>query len=119
MPGSDRPYAPSWRRYRNQSRAFWLVFLLYIPGIAALNRALGPSRDNTTVIALAAFAVLILFAALGYRKFGLRCPRCGEPFFRRFDYRPWRMDWRERPFTRRCLHCGLPKWADRDPAKSH
>jgi peptidoglycan/LPS O-acetylase OafA/YrhL len=118
VPVGDGPYTPGWRRYRNLSRAFWLVFLLYIPVIGGVSRALRSSQDNATVIAVAAFAALILFATLGYQTFNLRCPRCGEAFSRRFDDRPWRMDWQHRPFTRRCLHCGLPKWADRDPAQS-
>jgi hypothetical protein len=112
VPGNDGPYAPAWRRYRRQSRAFWLVFVLYIPAIAALNRALvSAQRDNPTAIALAAFAGLVAFAAIGYRKWNFRCPRCGELFFHRFDDRAWRMDWQHRPWARRCLHCGLPKWA--------
>ena len=116
MPGNEGPYTPAWRRYRNQSRAFWLVFVLDIPALAALNRALASAQsDNTTTIALAAFAGLVAFAAIGYRNWNFRCPRCGELFFHRFDDRSWRMDWQHRPWARRCLHCGLPKWADRDP----
>ena len=54
---------------------------------------------------------MVLVAAIGYRKWNFACPRCGELFFRAFDARPWRQDWRHNPFARRCLHCGLPKWA--------
>ena len=46
------------------------------------------------------------------------CPRCGELFFRKFDDRPWRGAWQHNPFARRCMHCGLPKWAAVDPGPS-
>ena len=59
---------------------------------------------------------MIAFAIVGYQKSNFACPRCGKPFFRRFDDRPWRRSWVHNPFARRCMHCGLPKWSGRDPA---
>jgi len=40
-----------------------------------------------------------------YRSTKWRCPRCGEPFFRRGFLRTdiWAQE---------CVHCGLPKWTD-------
>ena len=87
----ERSYSGAWRRYRGWSWTFWLAFLGYLPGMALL--------------------WMVLVGAIGYRKFNFTCPRCGELFFRAFDPRPWRQDWRHNPFARRCLHCGLPKWA--------
>jgi len=39
------------------------------------------------------------------------CPRCGKPFH---YVARWYGKWNN-PFARRCVHCGLPKWADCDP----
>ena len=83
-PQGEGPYSTAWRRYRQWSWAFWIVFGLYLPGLAFVSRTLGWTR-------------------------------CGELFFRKFDARPWRADWQHNPFARRCTHCGLPKWATRDP----
>ena len=115
---ADRPYAAVWRRYRYWSWAFWLVFVAYLPALALLHRALGPMPESGSVIFVAALAWMIAFAVIGYRKGNFACPRCGELFFRKFDARPWRADWRHNPFARRCMHCGLPKWAPRDPNAS-
>ena len=56
----------------------------------------------------------VAFAVVGYIKTNFTCPRCGELFFHKFDARPWRRSYQHNPFARRCMHCGLPKWADRD-----
>jgi hypothetical protein len=112
---ADGPYSAAWRRYRWWNWAFWLVFVLYLPALAFASHALGWSRDGGNAIVVAAFVWMAAFAAIGYRKWNMACPRCGKLFFRRFDDRPWRADWRHNPFARRCMHCGLPKWADTPP----
>ena len=108
----DGPYAGVWRRYRRWSRAFWIIFLFFLPGMALINRALGPARASAaTVIFVVALVWMVAFAVAGYQKGNLQCPRCGELFFRRFDDRAWRRDWVYNPFARKCMHCALPKWA--------
>jgi hypothetical protein len=112
---SPGPYAAAWRSYRHWSRVFWIVFLFYLPALALLGRALSSRREGSgDTIFLAAFVWMITWAAIGYRKSNFSCPRCGELFFQKFDARPWRMSWQRNPFARRCMHCGLPKWAGQD-----
>ena len=110
-PQPDGAYASAWRGYARWSRAFWLVFVLYLPGVGFVSRALGLTRGDGTGVFIAAGVWMLAFAIIGYRKSNFRCPRCGELFFRRFDDRPWRRSWLYHPFARRCLHCGLRKWA--------
>ena len=113
---SNGPYSAAWRHYRLWSWAFWIGFVSYLPGLAFVSRALGWTRDgNSTAIFLTAFVWMLAWAAIGYQKSNFRCPRCGELFFNKFDNRPWRMAWQHNPFARRCVHCGLPKWAAQDP----
>ena len=84
--------------------------------MAAIARALRPVTDPSGfAIPAIAFVWMIVVAVAGYQKSNFLCPRCGKPFFRTFDDRPWRADWQRNPFARRCMHCGLPKWASRDP----
>jgi hypothetical protein len=113
----EGPYSAAWRRYRRYCRAFWIVFVLYLPALAFLNRALGPIRGRGTVIFCTAALWMVGFTIIGYQKSNFRCPRCGELFFRKFDDRPWRMGWQHNPFARRCMHCSLHKWAP-DPTGS-
>jgi uncharacterized membrane protein len=76
------PYSAAWRCYRQWSRAFWIVFVFYLPGLDLVSRALGWRRySNGAAIFLAAFVWMIAWAVIGYRKSNFSCPRCGEPFF--------------------------------------
>jgi hypothetical protein len=110
----EGPYSPAWRRYRRLSRTFWVLFLSFLPGVAVVSRLPAVPRGGDAVF-VAGLAWMIAFSAIGYAKWNLQCPRCGELFFHKFDDRAWRMSWRHNPFARRCMHCGLPKWAARDP----
>lgn len=38
------------------------------------------------------------------------CPRCHKWFF---------ATWYRNPFARKCVHCGLPKWANSEPPISN
>jgi hypothetical protein len=105
----DGPHAAAWRRYRRVSWAFWILFVFFLPGMAAINRAFGSAGGGAPVL-IAAPAWMIAFSVIGYQKSNFRCPRCGELFFRKFDDRAWRKVWVYNPFARRCMHCGLPKW---------
>lgn len=47
----------------------------------------------------------------GYRFFDWPCPRCGKPFLMDLPSR-------SNPAAKRCLHCGLPLGAGRDPSEA-
>jgi predicted RNA-binding Zn-ribbon protein involved in translation (DUF1610 family) len=107
---ADR-HAEAWGRYRRASRGFWILFVFFLPVMAATDRAfasLGYRRE--AVVFVIAPAWMLAFAVIGYRTWNFRCPQCGELFFHRFDDRPGRQGWIHNPFARRCPHCGLPKW---------
>jgi hypothetical protein len=108
------PYAAAWRAYRGWSRAFWLVFVTYLPALALSDHVVRRIYGDTanTITTVMAFVWMIAFVMTGYFKSNFACPRCGEMFFRTWDDRPWRAGWRSAPFARRCQHCGLSKWSD-------
>ena len=93
----------SWQNHRFWSRLSWVLFLgwpaniLVFPILYAINapEILG------YIWALAWMGALVI---VGNLAIGFRCPRCGEPFFR------W--SWGYNGFARKCVHCGLPKWAE-------
>src|SRR5262245_30811038 len=92
-------YSTAWIYYRRWSRVFWMVFVLYLPVLAVVGRALQSMPSANTLILFAALVWMIAFAVIGYHKWNFQCPRCGELFFRKFDNRPWRMDWQLNPFA--------------------
>lgn len=104
------PYAPAWREYRSLARLSWVLFLGYIPGVGLIWFLIGASFGYSTIGDVARTVVLItwMVAALvvSNRAARFRCPRCGKKFFSR--------TFSHNSFARRCVHCGLPKWASRD-----
>jgi hypothetical protein len=107
-------YVGAWRAYRWWARAFWLVFVGFLPGMSLFDRVVrrtaGDAANTATVVA--ALVWMLGFALAGYQKGNLACPRCGQSFFRTSDDRPWRQGWRSNPFARHCMHCGPAKWAE-------
>src|SRR3954469_15775571 len=90
-------YTRAWRQYARRRTA---VIGAIISGPALT--ATPPSV--ATVLGLVWLALCLWTTG---RLFSFRCPRCGNPFFFKFPQR--------NAFARRCLHCGLAKFADDDP----
>jgi Zn ribbon nucleic-acid-binding protein len=109
---SEADYSERWRELRRRRLIFWLWFLGYVPAVAAIVVMLffviyliGLPRswiDPAFYIIAGAWMVAILLAS--YRAMAFLCPRCHQPFFR-----TW---WYYNSFARKCVHCGLPKWAN-------
>src|SRR5579863_4507984 len=102
-------FSANWRRYRS-TRNTWLCILLVIlvgggTTIFWLDRAASVSPDVALVPFALGIAWLVAYPwgafVLGY----WHCPKCGERFFAK----AW---WFINIFTRKCVHCGLPKYAD-------
>jgi hypothetical protein len=100
-------YRRAWRSYR------WRLFLalfswgplpllaLVVPNTLLLGSEGHGLPDHVAVpIGL---SCLCLFGLFGVRLTLWKCPRCVEPFFYAGLLR--------NPFARKCMHCGLPKWA--------
>jgi uncharacterized Tic20 family protein len=80
-------YAAAWRDYRKHTIIFWIVFLSYIPGVAAIFLTIGPSLAALTGIKLdnigmmIALCWMVAFAIASFRMSQFRCPRCEKRFF--------------------------------------
>jgi|SRR3989442_11728337 len=100
---SVQNYESDWREYRRLVRRCLLIWLGYLPvcGLAAyVGAKLLDSFKPVFVVWLFWVGLLLYY---GNAVQGWRCPRCGEWFFR--------TSWINWPLARRCLHCGLPKYA--------
>jgi hypothetical protein len=101
---SDLDYSSQWEPYRRTRRMGLFLFLGYVPGVVIIGYPLSKlfgSQIPFEVVAICWFTTLGVFA-IWHRTF--RCPRCHNRFFIKTFYR--------NDFARKCLHCGLPLWAD-------
>ncbi|CAN5715463.1 hypothetical protein BH24ACI1_BH24ACI1_17420 [soil metagenome] len=99
-------YQKEWKEHRKRQKTFWLVILGYIP-IALLSLSLGYFYENNKIIGVASSSLwvvfLVIFVICGIRLQFWECPRCEHSF-----HRTW---WWNNIFSRKCLHCKLPKYA--------
>jgi hypothetical protein len=97
--------------------SFSAVFLSYMPGVLAIFFAIGLplSALTGTKPDYFGFAIASCWIAVcvvtGWRVALFSCPRCHKWFFATWWYR--------NPFARKCVHCGLPKWANSEPPISN
>jgi hypothetical protein len=100
------PYT-GWRAYRRRAWLFWAAFLGGIPYtiVGGWFTEIHGIRWVWWLL-MAWWGVSFFVTAL--RKGMFLCPRCGQEFFSRDGF--------GNTFARKCLHCGLPKWAE--PAAS-
>lgn len=96
-------YQVNWDRLRRLYRLEWIYFLLYFPGVAIVGFSLARLFHSQVPFMLTWVAYVIGSIILGNRLMAFRCPRCGKPFFQ--------ARWFHNSFTRRCVHCNLPKWS--------
>src|SRR5580698_10319874 len=107
-------YTQEWSELRRLRRQMFRVagagvaLLLVVPLDAYV------SRSVAKIVGLALLGcwvgLLLKYFLLSHEYVYWSCPRCGGPFhFRTKWYGRW-----NNPFAHRCVHCGLPKWADSD-----
>lgn len=103
---SESDYAASWQDLKRRRRLLWVLFLGYLPGVAALcflvgwvATSMGGSQQGEVMCAVVALLWILAFAVAAIRLTFFRCPRCTRIF-----HSTW---WRHNPFAHNCLHCGL------------
>jgi len=102
-------YSAAWRDLRRRRRFVWIACLGYVPGVAILIFIVGAPLSYLTGIKLDYFVfgiagtwmVAVMSTSVWAGTF--RCPRCHRWFFAKW--------WYSNSFARKCVHCGLPKWA--------
>ncbi len=100
----ERSYKLSWDDYRKRSAIFWTVFLSYVPGVWLIGGALSGLFGSDRSYFITAIAWMVAFALSHFYRMSWGCPRCGRAFFMKW--------WYGNSFAQKCVHCGLPKWAE-------
>lgn len=106
MSSEPTSYTEQWRDLKRRTRVSFGVWLGIIPfGFVVMlaNTKMGLS-DKYVPYILGSYG--IGWAVLAIWQSSFLCPRCGEWFFRRANYSY------HNPFSRKCLNCGLQKYAE-------
>jgi len=99
-------YEAKWKDYKRRRLTFLVICVSYVPGgffIGFEFQKLFRSEVSFYVVAIIWMIALVIS---GLRLTYWRCPRCGKFFFAKWVG--------TNQFARKCLHCGLPKWASKD-----
>ena len=94
-------YADAWNDYRRRRRLLLATVCAFAAFMAIL------TKNHWPVVIGIAFIGLVV-VPVGLYVIDFRCPRCGQQFF---VVRRHGNGW-----ARRCLHCGLKKWAESEAA---
>jgi hypothetical protein len=97
--------ADPWQEYRKRRNLALFAFLGYTPVVFVIAMVTIRLFHTTIPAFVAAFSWMAFYAFTGVRFQTFRCPRCHKWFFIRWWPPP-------SPLARRCVHCGLPKYAD-------
>jgi Zn ribbon nucleic-acid-binding protein len=93
-----------WQEYRRRRNLFLFVFFAYVPLIGVFGvvaKHVGTWATAIVYVISAGWIIFIVAAAIRLRLF--KCPRCRSLFFSKW--------WYGNVFARRCVHCGLSKYA--------
>ena len=99
MTDSER-YRRKWALYRRLRNWFWALTLGSVPATYAL---VWGFRKLNMELTFAPLILIFIWAFVGIRLNYLECPRCGNAMFMRWP--------RQGFLQRKCVHCGLPKFA--------
>ena len=99
-------YEKQWSRYKKLKWATAISFLGFLPTVAIMGFVATEVFQKRIPDAASGVFVLLWFLScvfLAYFFSSWSCPRCGRPFVRYRNVALW---------TKRCVHCGLPKYSD-------
>ena len=93
-----------WRACQLRERLLVGLLLGYVPGVLVVGVSLNKLVGSGIPVFLVAVGWMFALAFAGIALKTFPCPRCGKHFFRSWRY--------HNTFARKCVHCGLPKWAE-------
>lgn len=93
---------PAWTDLRRRRRQYTLACALFVP-IALASLTVPPLIQPLSIFAFLLPPWVLLLVVTAWRAVFAPCPACGRPYFFPSLLNLW---------SRRCAHCGLPKWSD-------
>src|SRR3954453_10491004 len=104
------PFLPGvtyrWDALRLRRLLFWSLFITYLPASFALGLGLQLVTDSERAFPITAGVWVAAMMVTGWSLALWKCPRCSHRFGLRGLY--------GNLFTRKCLHCGLRRYAVHD-----
>src|SRR5512138_2800814 len=94
-----------WKEYKRRSNWFWIITFGYLPGVTATGALLKYIYGTNRPVFIAALFWMLGIGIAGWRLTYWKCPRCGNWFFAKWYF--------VNQLARKCVHCGLKKWADK------
>jgi hypothetical protein len=94
----------AWDGYRKRRNILLLTFVAYVPLMSVVALLSVRIFHTFTPVFVVGIAWMVFFVIAGNALTRFPCPRCGKWFFAKW--------WYYNSFARRCVHCGLPKYAD-------
>src|ERR1035437_7170915 len=101
----DTSHLAAWAEYRNRRRWFFGIWLGGLVAVILLTGLFSLLLGDLAFYILGP-AWLLSFVVASVRLSLFRCPSCHHCFFCTWSH--------HNPFRRSCIHCGLPKWSEKD-----
>ena len=99
-------YDQAWKEYKWRRNQVWIAFFCMLPVVGTVGYLANKFQYTRIDLAeIAAIAMMALFGVTGLRFNLWKCPRCGKRFHMKSGFVSFE--------TKRCCHCGLPKYSDR------
>ena len=102
-------YSTQWHEYKRLRNIYIGVLIAFLPTMFLVMLIDSLTVKSEVIPFLAFFGYGIAALIAGARFNGFRCPRCGK-WFRIYAW--WWSPGFLTTFTRKCVHCGLPKYAN-------
>jgi hypothetical protein len=99
-------YISAWKDYRRRRLLWFVVWLGGVPIVFAISYPLMQLLHSDLPFYIFGGGWMVLFLIVSMRLEWFKCPRCHHWFFM-----TW---WYHNPLSRRCVHCGLPKWSEKN-----
>ena len=99
-------YRQLWQDYKIRNFLFWFFFLGFILGLVLIFFP-SPLLASYKVVVVLTLLWTAALTVTGFYKTRWKCPRCHQPFQQWQPGNPVAIG-------NKCMHCGLPKWAEDD-----
>jgi hypothetical protein len=111
----DPRYVKAWRRMRTSRLGTLLTVLVWFAASMVYIPVRRASHLRSLAIdwwVLGAWLLVLIVVSIPIRAWvRVPCPRCGKAF----GFPKRTCSWRNSTSARQCVHCGLPRGAERDP----